>query len=92
MYAYFASILKLSGGFATFSEQLEAADPQKVKKRQRISETNSVSEFAFSPRNFSLFCVVNLNKIIIKWLNIDTFLSIFGQKCIQNCPKLIKLI
>ena len=62
-------------------------------KGQRISEPNSsVAGFAFSPWNFSLFCVVNLNIIIIKWLNNDTFLNIFGQKCIQNCLKVIKLI
>ena len=62
-------------------------------KGQRISEPNSsVSGFAFSPWNFSLFCVVNLNKIIIKWLNNNTFLTIFSQQCIQNWPKVINLI
>ena len=62
-------------------------------KGQCISEPNSsLSGFAFSPWNFSLFYVVNLNKIIIKWLNNNTFLTILSQKCIQNRPKVIKLI
>ena len=59
-------------------------------KGQCISEPkSSVRGFAFSPWNFYL---VNLNKIIIKWLNNNNFLTIFCQKWIQNCPKVIKLL
>ena len=82
--------------FRRFCDFLRAIESSRPTESEKIKVKNIRTQFfsewicIFTLKFFSF--LYSKFKQIKWWLNIETFLSIFGQKCIQNCPKVIKLI